>query len=365
MRNDSPDGAAPSLLAQAESGVCDAVFVAGVPAPRAERVRSAESGAEAVRGAAAAGRGAAILGAGELLGALQAVADAAAARVPIVVHVLPARGDRAPSPGRDELAPALEVGAGVIVSWSARDAADLALGARRAAEDSETPFVHVYDGPWDAAGVQPIEAAVALEFLGAGQGGRERGPTDGMAQAVARKRAERGYAARVPFALGSALRELSELTGRVVAPIERFESADADEVLVAVGAAFAPAVATARALRGEGRRVGVVGLRALRPFFAPEVVKAVARARAVVVLEPLDVALAPSGPAALALKAAFADAITWAPGFPGVGRIPPIVSAGFATTSDGAIAPRDVRAALDEISAGDRARRVVVFGTAE
>jgi pyruvate-ferredoxin/flavodoxin oxidoreductase len=81
-----------------------------------------------------------------------------------------------------------------------------------------------------------------------------------------------------------------------------------------------------------------------------------------VVIEPLDVALAPCGPVAASLKAAFADALTWAPGFPGVGRIPPIVSAVFATI-DGSIGEADVRTALAESANGDRARRVLVFGS--
>ena len=105
-----------------------------------------------------------------------------------------------------------------------------------------------------------------------------------------------------------------------------------------------------------------MGVRALRPFFPAELVKAVSRARAIAVIEPLDIALAPSGPLATSLKAAFADAITWAPGFPGVGRIPPIVSVVFATL-DGAVTEGQVRETLAELSAGDRARRLIVFGT--
>src|SRR5204863_200085 len=77
-----------------------------------------------------------------------------------------------------------------------------------------------------------------------------------------------------------------------------------------------------------------LGVRAMRPFFDVDVVRAVARAKAIVVVEPLDVALAPCAPAASSVKAAFADALTWAPGFPGVGRIPPIVSVGFATLGE-------------------------------
>jgi pyruvate-ferredoxin/flavodoxin oxidoreductase len=158
------------------------------------------------------------------------------------------------------------------------------------------------------------------------------------------------------------MREVGERTGRGLSAIERHDTLDAEEILVAVGAAYEPALRVARGLREEGRRVGAVGLRSLRPFFAAEAVKTVARAKALVVLEPLDVALAPSGPMAASLKAAFVDALTWAPGFPGVGRIPPIVSAVFATLP-GAVRDEDVRAALDELAAGDRARRVIVFGS--
>src|SRR6185312_9928333 len=252
------------------------------------------------------------------------------------------------------IAPALDAGAGVIVAWSAQETVDLALAARRAAEDAETPFVLVSDGGGPVTDV-PGEK-VATRFLGSPpQGARAASPVDG-------KRAERGFAARVPFALSAAMRELGELTGRALAPLERYHTADAEEIVVAFGQAYVAARATAEALRREGRRVGAVGVRSLRPFYPAELVKAVARARAVAVIEPLDVALAPAGPVATALKAAFADAITWAPGFPGVGHIPPVVSVAFATVT-GAVSEHEVREALGELHAGDRARRLLVFGS--
>jgi pyruvate-ferredoxin/flavodoxin oxidoreductase len=354
-----------SLLVESEAAACEAVFVGGGATAASKGARSVASAAEAVRAAAASsGRAAAVIGADALLEALGAIGEAAAARAPIVVHVVP-DGAAGPRRGRDELAPALELGAGVVVSWSAQEAVDLAAAARRAAEDSETPFVHVFDGPLGAAEAVPVPQS----FLGearAPRTGVERGvgaAGRGAVAGAAAKRGERGFAARVPFALASALRDLAEASGRPLATIDRFETADAEEVLVAVGAAYPPALALAQALRAEGRRVGAAGVRALRPFPSPELVKAVSRARAVIVLEPLDVALAPCGPAAAALKAAFADALTWAPGFPGVGRLPAIISALFATTEADGISARDVRAALDEIGAGDRARRVLTFGS--
>ena len=46
----------------------------------------------------------------------------------------------------------------------------------------------------------------------------------------------------------------------------------------------------------------------------------------------------------------------------GVGRIPPIVSVVFATLA-GAVTEGEVREALAELPAGDRARRLIVFGS--
>jgi pyruvate-ferredoxin/flavodoxin oxidoreductase len=193
----------------------------------------------------------------------------------------------------------------------------------------------------------------------------DEGDGDGprpQSRGVQRKRTERSFAARVPFALTSAMRELGDLTGRHLGAIERIDTADAEEIVLTVGCAFPAALEVVRSLRAQGRRVGLVGLRVLRPFFGSEVVKALGRAKAIVVIEPLDVPLAPCGPVAASVKAAFADALTWAPGFPGIGRIPPIISATFATI-DGTITERDVRLSLAEIASGERARRLVVFGS--
>jgi pyruvate-ferredoxin/flavodoxin oxidoreductase len=339
----------------AEGTVCAAIF-STLPAS-GDRETRVSTGAEALLGAAAAARegkrAAAVLAPGELLGAIDALHAVVRRRAPIVVHVVgaPPEGGKASASGRDEIAPSLDAGAGVLVSWSTQETVDLALAARRAAEDAETPFLVVTDG----GGPVAEAAGLAARFLGAARDGAT--VTTGES-----KRTERGFAARVPFALSAAMRELGELTGRPLAPVERYETADAEEIVVAVGQAYTAARAAAEGLRREGRRVGAVGVRSLRPLFPAELVKVVSRARALAVVEPLDVALAPAGPVATSLKAAFADAITWAPGFPGVGHIPPIVSVVFATLA-GAVTEGEVREALGELAAGDRARRLLVFGS--
>lgn len=363
-----------AVIARAEAaagavvhGTAAAGSAADLPVERCAGSREAVHAA--VEQARAGGRASVLIAADELLEVLPALREAAAMRVPILVHAVERHG--APAVGRDEIAPALDVGAGVLVTWSAQEAADVALSARRAAEDSETPFLHIHDGPHPAGPVAAPDPALAARFLGdrrassfvdapdadeTNQGEPRPSPE------VHRKRAERAFAARVPFALAGAMRQLGELTGRPLAPIERWSTGDAEEVVIAVGSAFPPARDVVRSLREQGRRVGLIGVRALRPFFAPEVIKALGRASTVVVVEPFDVALAPCGPVAAAVKIALVDALTWAPGFPGIGRIPPVISTAFATI-DGAITERDVRLALAEIASGERARRLVVLGT--
>ncbi|MGK4004109.1 transketolase [Sorangium sp. So ce1036] len=368
-----PDPAA--VIATVEVAAGSVLFAAHAAVPGDLPIERAASATLAIRGAverARAGqRASVVLGAHELVGALAALGEAAAVRMPITVHVIERRGGLAV--GRDELAPALDVGAGVLVTWSNQEAADMVLVARRAAEDSETPFLHIVDAlPSDVAALGGARE-LAAGFLGSertaptfkdvapGDTDDDGGPRP-QGRGVIRKRAERSFAARVPFALTSAMRELCELTSRPLGAIERVDTADAEEIMVAVGCAFPAAREVVRSLRAQGRRVGLMGVRALRPFFSADVVKTLGRARAIVVLEPLDVPLAPSGPVAAGVKAAFADALTWAPGFPGVGRIPPIISATFATI-DGAISEREVRLSLAEIASGERARRLVVFGS--
>lgn len=356
------------VVLQAESAVSNALFSTGPAA--GDRHTVVATGAEAILAAAAQAHGgrraAAALRPSELLASLEALHAVARSRAPIVVHVLGApAGAGTLRPGHDELSPALDCGAGVICTWSAQDSLDLTLAVRRAAEDSETPFVIFTDG---GGPIMSIPGPGLVErFLGDGaaRAGRPGGvavPPGEALYHVESKLKEQAFAARVPFALTAAMRELGELTGRPFSALERYETSDAEEVIIAVGSAYQAARAVAEGLRREGRRVGALGVRALRPFFAPDVVKAVARARTIAVIEPLHAALAPAGPVAQALKAAFADAITWAPGFPGVGRIPTIVSVAFATI-DGAVEGAHVRQALAELSAGDRAKRLLVLGS--
>jgi len=312
---------------------------------------------EAVAQAAAAARSGeralAIVSESELLSALAALEQAVAARAPLLIHVLSDGSVQRAVPA------AMALGAIVLAPWKAQDAIDLSLAARRASEDCELPVLLVSDvlmsdvapaqsGPRST--VFTPEPDFARSFLGS-------------ARTSANAPVATSYAERAPFALASALRDLGERTGRPLSPLFRFETADADEILVATGRAVPAALSLAQARRAEGQRIGVVGLRALRPFFGAELIKSVARAKSLAVVEPYDVALSPCGRIAADVKAAFADALTWASGFPGVGRIPPIVSATFAALpSDEGGMTRAFGRVLDELASGDRAERRLLLG---
>ncbi|MEZ4298138.1 MAG: hypothetical protein R3B70_24515 [Polyangiaceae bacterium] len=290
------------------TGLHDVSRAAGatVHSARAGLGERAPSAAVAVRRAAeSAGRAAALLLPDELASALSEVAAASAAHVPLVVHVACAPGD-----DTSAVAPLCETGAAVLSTWSPTEgAACAAVALHRAALDSELPFVHVYEATEGAAPLLPF-ASDAIEAVLGPAHPRAVVPLDPDRARV------RSFAARAPFAMAAALRAAGERAGTPVPLLERFETADADEVIVTYGRTFPLACSVARAMRASGRKVGVLGVRALRPFFAADVVKAISRAKSAVAIEPLDAPLTPTGPLAACVKGAFFDALTWAPGFP-------------------------------------------------
>ncbi|HSH00795.1 MAG TPA: 2-oxoacid:acceptor oxidoreductase family protein, partial [candidate division Zixibacteria bacterium] len=107
--------------------------------------------------------------------------------------------------------------------------------------------------------------------------------------------------------------------------IDCYHVDDADYVIVGMGSYMETARATARALRQKhGVTVGVVTVHSYRPFPGPELVAALKNAKAVAVLERMDDSGAPENPLARDIKAAFADALWGADGYPEIDRVPVI-----------------------------------------
>jgi pyruvate-ferredoxin/flavodoxin oxidoreductase len=294
------------------------------------------------------------------------LASIAARRLGFVVHALaqPARGG-APSSVAG-LAPALSLDDlfwGMLLGAGVSDAVDLALVARRAAEDSGCPFFVVHEGS-HAHDVEPISAPsreLCDAFIGRAEARPRRAPlpAEGAGSGVR----DRAFAERVPFALGSAMRELESLTGRRHDVIERVPASDAAVALVGAGALGDSLLADIDRLRSAGHDVVGVRVVAWRPFPAPRLVKALGRALAVTVLERVDQPLASGAPLAVQLKAAFADALTWAPDYPGVGRIPRIVSGIVAPERE--VVSTDLDAIVHNLLADERGKRAFVLGGEE
>jgi pyruvate/2-oxoacid:ferredoxin oxidoreductase alpha subunit len=326
--------------------------------------------ARAAAEAAATGERVALVArAADLAAARGELARIAARRLGVVVHVVadaagpmhvaraqsspPGALSSTPSP-QAGLAPALalaDIGWAMLLACGVADALDLALVARRAAEDSGCPFFVVHErGP--AHHVEHV-AAPSRELCEAFVGAPAAAPSR-----LEPAESERAVAERVPFALSSAMRELESLTGRPHDVIERVPASDAALAFVGAGALGESVVAEVARLRGAGHDVGAVRVVSWRPFPGARLVKALSRALAITVLDSVDRPLAPSSPLAEQVEAVFAKALTWAPDYPGIGRIPRIVSGVAAREIDSS----DLDAMVRNMLADERGRRLFVLG---
>ncbi|MDB4998153.1 MAG: Pyruvate flavodoxin/ferredoxin oxidoreductase domain protein [Myxococcaceae bacterium] len=279
------------------------------------------------------------------------LASMATRRLSVVVHAI--------TEGHADAIALADLGWGVLFAAGAEESFDMSLLARRAAEDSGTPFivVHEHSAVRQREPVLPLDRELCEVFVGPAST-RLRKVSD-PAHPVHANVTERVFAERVQFALGSAMRELESLTGRRHDVLDRRPAGDAQVFLVGLGAVGEALLAAVERLRASGHDVGAIKINALRPFPGPRLVKALSRALAVSVLESLDEPLAQSNPLTRELKAAFADALTWAPEYPGIGRIPRILS-GVAHASR--LAPADLDAVVHNMLADERGKRSFVVG---
>ncbi|MGH7272501.1 MAG: hypothetical protein ACREJ3_18895, partial [Polyangiaceae bacterium] len=224
------------------------------------------------------------------------------------------------------------------------------------------PFfvVHERTEIGDAESVVAPVPALCEGFLGAAGLGsvRPRGVAIAPVQ-MGDPGSDRAFAERVPFALASAMRELESFTGRRHDFIERSPGPGAGVALVGAGLLGRSLLADVIRRTEGGHDVVALRVVAWRPFPAPQIVKALGRALAVTVLERVDQPLAGSSPLATQIKAAFADAMTWAPDYPGVGRIPRIVSGFVAADVD--LGSADIDAVVHNLQTGDHGKRYFVL----
>ena len=297
-------------------------------------------------------------------------------RLPVVFHI----GARALTShalnihcGHDDVMAVADCGWGMLFGRNAQEAADLALIARRAAEESETPFFNVQDGFLTTHTVESVrlpEPEMMEKFIAPANDRLRRlfdptrpllsGPVQNQDSYMKGKVAQRYFTDRVPEALAAAFVEFERLTGRRYGFVDAYRMEDAEYALVGMGSMMETAEATVDWLRAErGVRVGVVHVTSFRPFPGPQLVALLRNCRGVAILERMDNPLAESNPLAAEIKAAFAEAASGASGYPEVAQMPKFFC------GVGGLGGRDIRpgdfAAIAEALARD-ARGLFVVG---
>ena len=275
-------------------------------------------------------------------------------RLPVVFHI----GARALTShslnvhaGHDDVMAVADCGWGILFGKNAQNAGDLALIARRAAEDSVTPFLNVQDGFLTTHTIENVllpEPEFMKQYIGPPSAklvnlmDPDRPVMSGVVQNqdsyMKGKIAQRAYYDRVPKALEHAMQEFYEATGRRYGLIEPYRLEDAEYVIVGMGGLVETAQATVDYLRkSEGLRIGTLHVTSYRPFPGAQIVEALKNARAVSVIERMDNPLAESNPLICEIKAAFASAMAGTPPYQKVSSMPEFLS------GSGGLGSRDIR----------------------
>ncbi|KAB2664441.1 MAG: pyruvate ferredoxin oxidoreductase [Verrucomicrobia bacterium] len=283
-------------------------------------------------------------------------------RLPIVFHI----GARALTSqslnvhcGHDDVMSVADTGWGILFGRNAQEAGDLALICRRAAEASETPFMNVQDGFLTTHTVENLrlqEPEMMKQYVG---DPNERlrclfDPRNPLMSGVVQnqdaymkgKVAQRAFYDQVPAAVQEAMDKFHAMTGRRYSMIDGYRLEDAEYAVVGMGGMMETASAAVDYLRSKyGLKVGVLHVTCFAPFPATQIVAALRHLKAFTVVERMDNPLAQSNPLVLAIKAAFADALTGIQyGSNGEFKYPAIASIPRVYACCAGLGSRDVRA---------------------
>lgn len=300
-------------------------------------------------------------------------------RLPVVFHIgaraLTSQGLNIHA-GHDDVMGVADCGWGMLFARNVQEAADLALIARRIAEESETPFFNIQDGFLTTHTIESLqlpELELMCQFAG-DPNGKHRlrdlmhpghpimsGVVQNQDSYMKGKIAQRYFYDRIPAVMARVMDEFYALTGRRYGTIDGYGLADAEYVIVGMGSYLETATATAKYLRENGGlKVGTLSITSFRPFPGPAIVEALKSVKAFVVIERMDNPLAQSNPLTAEIKAAFADALSGAPGYPKIASIPLVYSAAAGLGSRD-VRPGDFVAAIDHMRER-RERRFFVLG---
>jgi len=299
-------------------------------------------------------------------------------RLPAVFHI----GARAMTShslnvhaGHDDVMGVADCGWGMLFARNAQEVGDMALIARRVAEDTHTPFLNVQDGFLTTHTVEKVllpEPEMMRKFIGAPEKKLVNlmnplvplmsGSVQNQDSYMKGKIAQRFYYDNVLGAVQAAMDEFYNLTGRRYLPADPYRLDDAEYAIVGLGSMIETAQATADWLREEeGLRVGTLHITCFRPFPGPQIVEALKNVKAIAVVERMDDPQAQSNPLAAEIKAAFADALTGRPGYPKIDHMP-IIYSGSAGLGSRDVRPGDFVATAHMMHEGDDRHRYFTLG---
>jgi pyruvate-ferredoxin/flavodoxin oxidoreductase len=275
----------------------------------------------------------------DLLAARDTLALARGQHAPLVIHMAAraaAGHAQAIGSGHDAYHAATDSGCVQLFAVNVQEAVDLALVARRVAERALVPCIVAMDGEQTALAMQEVclpgdelvEACVgtphtviesptpAQRFI-FGETRRlvprlydlERplmlAPRDGPESWALGAAGHRPYfESHVPALMVEAFDRFAELTGRSYRPVLEHRVDDAEIVLVVQGSAVETVSAVADAARSTLRlKVGVLGIRCLRPLPMAEIAAGLRGARVAAILERTETPLA-DGPLAREVRVA-------------------------------------------------------------
>jgi pyruvate-ferredoxin/flavodoxin oxidoreductase len=304
-------------------------------------------------------------------------------RLPVVFHIgaraLTSQGLNIHA-GHDDVMGVADCGWGMLFARNVQEAADLALIARRIAEESETPFFNIQDGFLTTHTIESLrlpELELMKQFVGDPNNGHRlrnlmdpvhpvmSGVVQNQDSYMKGKIAQRYFYDRIPPIMKRVMDEFYTLTGRRYGMIDSVGLADAegacDYAIVGMGSLIETASATAKYLREKtGVKVGTLHVTSFRPFPGAEVVDALKNLKAIAIIERMDNPAAQSNPLTSEIKAAFADALTGAPGYPKIDRVPVIYS-GAAGLGSRDIRPGDFIGVIEHMRSANE-RRFFVLG---
>jgi pyruvate-ferredoxin/flavodoxin oxidoreductase len=300
-------------------------------------------------------------------------------RLPVVFHIgaraLTSQGLNIHA-GHDDVMGVADCGWGMLFARNVQEAGDLALIARRIAEESETPFFNIQDGFLTTHTIESLrlpEPELMKQFVGDPNGEHRlrnlmdpahpimSGVVQNQDSYMKGKIAQRYFYDRIPAITQRVMDEFYALTGRRYGTIDCTNLEGAEYAIVGLGSLMETAAATAKYLREkEGINVGTLHVTSFRPFPGAEIVDALKGLHAIAVVERMDNPSAQSNPLTAEIKAAFTDALSGAPGYPKIDHMPVIYS-GSAGLGSRDVRPADFAAVIDHMR-GEKAQRFFVLG---